>query len=360
MLAENSQTVLDKMQLRRHSRLMMGERKAIALSRAERELLKAATGIRLQRRRAKEAEWQATVAFISGQQKVARAFHKKVFDRALRAAGIDPQQLSKRHERERASALRFFAKRKQEAFGQASEVNKAHRLSIDELITRRRLPLAAPPAPPGPPPAPSSSPTFTLVTSPTTITLEGGQATSYAIAPKQNIVHTKVERYGWVSSLKWDLRGDMAFAHWNFLWAPPRDGMMNVISALAMNGLGVAYPGPGCIAGSSSWSLDATITLTQIGTTGSPLTDSFTTRVAEERFGSGDLPSGGGVIFTGTRLDQVENLVFDKYFPVLSQVPLLVTVTATLYVLVAHGEAELNFADRGFQLNVPYVYLCFF
>ncbi|MBD0297099.1 MAG: hypothetical protein ICV84_18185, partial [Flavisolibacter sp.] len=195
-----------------------------------------------------------------------------------------------------------------------------------------------------------------LLRSATDIQLNG-QRGDVSIAPEQNLVHTKVERLGWVSALKWDLRGDMAIADWHFLWTPPRTGLLNVLSALSMNGWGFAYPGPGCIKGSSSWSIDAGIVITQLGLNGEPLTDSVQMRVDEQSFDSSDFPSSGGVILTANTLDSITALSYQNQYVALAQVPMIITVSAILYVLVAHGEAELNFMDGDFQLNVPFVYL---
>ncbi len=82
-----------------------------------------------------------------------------------------------------------------------------------------------------------------FLTSAISIDLDAQTGTS-SIAPELNIAQTKVNEGGWVSAVQWDLRADLATVRWNFLWQPPRDGMMNVISALAMNGWGGAYPGP--------------------------------------------------------------------------------------------------------------------
>lgn len=322
-------------------------------SAGERALIEQAALLQRRRREAREKEWRATSEFMAHYHETADEYHRKVIGQAFRAAGINEAELEKRHKIERASALKFLEAARREALRHASDTDEAHRAYIGELLQRRTLFLA-----PAPPPAPAPATVVAMLNRATSIDLDGRGDTS--IAAEQNIVHTKVERGGWVSGVQWDLRGDIAAVSWNFLWQPPRDGMLNAISALAMNGWGGAYPGPGCVKGSASWSLDAGLTLTQLGGTGAPLTDSFQNRVAEERFGSDDLPASGGVIFTGTRVDGVENLIYDKLFPVVQQTPVLVTVTAFLYALVAHGEAELNFLDRGFQLNVPYLYLLLF
>lgn len=333
----------------------MTKQKTRRHSKAESDLLTAARAIQQERKKANNEELQVQARFMARHQRAANVFHQKVVDRAFRAAGIDKAQLDERHKRERESVLRFLAARKREALRQTARTNRIHQTYFAEMVSRRKLFLA----PPGPPPAPTASPEFTLLTSASSIDLNA-QTGTFSIAPQQNIVQTKVEEWGWVSAVVWDLRADLASIGWNFLWQPSRDGMLNVISALSMNGWGGAYPGPGCDKGNAYWKLTAGITLTQLGTTGTPLTDEVQNKVDEESFGHDELPSTGGVIFTGKRLDGVENLIFDKSFPVIQQNPLLITVTAGLYAQVSHGEAELNFMDRGAQLNVPYVFLALF
>jgi hypothetical protein len=178
-----------------------------------------------------------------------------------------------------------------------------------------------------------------------------------SIAPEQNLAHTKVERTGWVSGVLWDMRGDVAVIDWHFLWTPARDGLLNIVSALATNGFAYAYPGPGCVKGTASWSIDAQISLAQVGLDGQLFTDSSSTRIYEGNFGESDMPSYGGVILNGTRLDSMTTLTYQNQFPTIPQTPIAVTVSVTLYVLVAHGEAAINFLDGDFQLNVPFVYL---
>ena len=138
-----------------------------------------------------------------------------------------------------------------------------------------------------------------------------------------------------MSFLKWDLRADLATVDWYFMWLPPRAGLLNVVSDLSMNGWGAAYPGPGCMKGTSSWSLDTAITLTQ-----SHMSDSASKRIAEGSYSSSDNPSYGGIILTSTRLDGIEALTYTSQFPVIDNSPLIITITAPLYVLVAHGEAD--------------------
>jgi len=317
---------------------------------AEKTLNVAKTWMR-ERRAKQEEERNKTLAFMSRQQRVAAPFHEKLYRHALSAAGIEVEELNKRHQAESDSAMRFLDERRQAALNVARDVNLRHRSDIEERMARWEHF-----APPPPPPPQPSSPIVASLTSAMEINLTANLGDS-SIAPNANIARTKVERKGWVSSLQWDLRGDLATVDWQFLWNPPRDGLLNVLTLLAMNGFGAVYPGPGCMAGSASWSIDSELALTQFGANGQPFRDSVTTRLAEDNFNSSDIPSSGGIILTGTHLDDVPVVTYPNRFPVMGQVPLLITVSATLYVLVAHGQAELNFIDGDFQLNVPFVYL---
>jgi hypothetical protein len=44
-------------------------------------------------------------------------------------------------------------------------------------------------------------------------------------------------------------------------------------------------------------------------------------------------------------------------FPTLADIPILITVSATLYVLVWNATSELDFESDDYRLNVPFVFL---
>jgi hypothetical protein len=159
--------------------------------------------------------------------------------------------------------------------------------------------------------------------------------------------------------LKWDIRGDLAYVNWKFIWTPPRDGFLNVITVLSTNGWGAVYPGPGCVKGSSSWSLDGTIAITQLNSGGAPFSDSITAKLEADSYNSSDFPGTGGIIFEAKTLTENHVMTFPNQFVALAGQPLVITVTAALVLFVSHGEAELNFMDGDLQLNVPFVFLFF-
>jgi hypothetical protein len=315
------------------------------LSEEEQHLLELARRARKQNLDAREEEWAASTGFAASQHRASRRLHEKLFQGALQAAGLDPKVLAKLHQAERRSVMKVLAERRQRALAQSAAANSRRNSEVAEKL--RRWQALQPPS-------------FFAVQldSATTVDLTA-RTGSTSIAKGNNIAKTKVERYGWVSGLQFDLRGDVAEVAWNFLWTPPRAGLLNVITFLVTNGWGATYPGPGCVKGSSSYSLDASVSLTQASVSGPALSDSSPQlRIAEERYNSGDYsPLSGGIIFTGIRWDDSTPLFYLNQFPAEGNVPMLVTIRALLYVLVAHGEAELNFQDRGFQLNVPFVYL---
>lgn len=314
---------------------------------AEERLLGSVRAALQRKRAAAEEEWQDESTFVARIGRVAAAYHETLYHSVLGAAGVDEHELAERHAVERNSALRYLAERKQHAQERAAEVQARHQSDIAER-TRRLQQLGGAQLP--------QPPVVALLTSATAIDVDANGG-SDSIAPEANIARARAERSGWVSALQFDLRADLAVVDWHFHWTPPRTGLLNVVSALSMNGWAAAYPGPGCVRGSSSWTVDATLAVSQPDLSGQSQTDFVHTRIAQGDFGRADVPSYGGVILSATRLDEIRALTYQNQFVAVPQEPLLVTITVLLYVIVAHGEAEIDFMNGAFQLNVPFVYL---
>jgi hypothetical protein len=318
------------------------------LSYAEQELLRTAKARIAERRRAGEEERQRTLAFTARTQRVAAVYHEKLLDQIARSTGVDIGKLMERHQAERNSAMDFLATEKRRALDAAPETKRFQQIEVLERAARlRRIESQS---------ATSLNFVGVQLTSATEIDLNANVGT-FSIAPQENLVHTKVEVLGWVSALQWDMRGDVASIDWHFLWTPPRDGVINALSALLMNGWGFAYPGPGCVKGSSFFKIGVQLSVTQVGAGGIPFTDSVGEFIASDSFTSSDVPTFGGVILQPKKLDYPTLLSYGNQFVAIGQTPLLVTMSVTMYALVAHGEAEINFIDGDFQLNVPAVFV---
>ena len=191
-------------------------------------LLQAARAGLAERRQAANEQRADELEFMSRHGKIADAYHEKLFATALQVAGVEPDALAKRHEAERDSAINFLHERKRRAIDAAGSVRKRHTLRTAELTRRLSDRVSG-----------QQSALSALLKSATSIELSASNG-FVSIAPEQNLAHTKVERTGWVSGVLWDMRGDMAVIDWHFLWTPPRDGLLNIVSALATNGFAYA------------------------------------------------------------------------------------------------------------------------
>jgi hypothetical protein len=318
-----------------------------SLSPNEADLLRTVKAQIAERRRLREEEQYRARAYSARAQKVVASFHEKLFDQAAKNIGVDIDAISERQQAERASAMDFLATEKRRAVELSSETKKYQQIQQLERSERFQRRLAQPA---------SSNFVGVYLTSATDIQLTGKVGSS-SIAPQENLAHTRVEVLGWVSGLQWDQRADLAIVDWHFLWTPPQDGVINLISLVAMNGWGFTYPGPGCVKGNSYYTIDAELGVTQVGAGGTPITDSVRENVTSDSFDSSDFPSGGGVILQPRKLDYPTAISYGNQFMAIGQTPLMITMSVTLWALVSHGEAEVNFLDGDFYLNVPTVFV---
>jgi hypothetical protein len=313
----------------------------MTLSNAELEILQAGKNALSERRSAKAKQQRNVDSFNMKRQEAAFEFRRKLFDQALQAAGVDTQALADRHSRDQDAIVRFMEMQKQESLAQAGEINNRHKAKAGECLAR--LSKIA---------TPQSSAVALQVA--TEITLSGAGTAS--IAPGQNLAHTEAQ----ISSggyLGGPIRGDSVDIDWHFLWTPPSDGLLNASSFLQMNGASTLFVSSDCNGGDASSTVRAQISVWQLNGSGQLLGFDTQSGVLVDQTLQGTY-CGTGASQT-INLDEFDNVGAGRafQFPTLANLPLLIVVSASLYVLVNNGQAYLDFLSGDYRLNVPFVFL---
>jgi hypothetical protein len=321
--------------------------KLVTLTKAEQELLRVSKMALLERRDFQEKRQKQVESFMKTRKRAASEFKRELLVQALQTAGIDTQALANRQAQDQESIAKFIETQKQEAIACSGKINELQQAAISERQKRWSQVVK-------PQSNMAESPVSVYLESATEIVQTGAGTTS--IAPQQNLVHTKAE----VSSggyLGGAFEGELVFIDWHFLWTPPRDGLLNATSFLQMNGASYLAINSDCSGGSASSSVTAAITLTQLNAEGQPHNDSESAQLLDQFIQNSGWDSVGEVQFINlNEWDTVGNgRAFQ--FPVLGDIPILVTVSTTLYVLVRNAQASLDFLSGEFQLNVPFVFL---
>jgi len=321
--------------------------KLVTITKAEQELLEISKLTLSEHRDSQEKQKKQVETFMKLRKRAANEFKRDLFDQALRTAGIDVQALTERQSHDQESVAKFFETQKQEAVARSGKINELQRTAMIERLKRWNQVVK-------PQSNMAESPVSVYLESATEIVQTGEGTTS--IAPQQNLVHTKAE----VSSsgyLGGGFEGELVFIDWHFLWTPPRDGLLNATTFLQMNGASWLAINSDCNGGSASSSITAAITLTQLNAEGQPHSDSENATLLDQFIQNGGWDSVGEVQFIN--LDEWDTVGNGRafQFPVLGDIPMLVTVSATLYVLARNAQASLDFLSGEFQLNVPFVFL---
>lgn len=321
--------------------------KLVTVTKAEQELLRVSKMALSERRDIQEKQQKQVESFMKLRKRAASEFKRELFDQALRTAGIDAQALTDRQSHDQESIAKFLETQKQEAVARSGKINDLHRAAVNERLKRWNQVV---------------KPELDMAGAPVSVYLESaieivqtGEGTT-SIAPQQNLVHTKAE----VSSggyLGGPFEGELVFIDWHFLWTPPRDGLLNATTFLQMNGASYLAINSDCNGGSASSSITASITLTQLSAEGIPHSDSENATLLDQFIQNSGWDSVGEVQFIN--LDEWDTVGNGRafQFPVLGNTPILVTVSATLYVLGRNAQASLDFLSGEFQLNVPFVFL---
>jgi hypothetical protein len=296
--------------------------------------------VRQQRRRAE--------LFLSQRQRVGTLFKKQLLERALLTAGINQGSLTKQQQRDQKAVTKYLAGARKTALGAARMITRQQNHVVTERKTRwdrilgkrnARLPAGL---------------VSQYLDTATEITLSGEGTTS--IAPGQNLGHTRIE----VSSggyLGGPMKGALVNIDWHFLWSVPHDGLLNATSFLQINGANWLAVNADCNGGFAQSSLIATLGVTQIDSAGQPHHDAQTANLLNQDIQTSWGDSLGKVQFIA--LDETDTVGVGRafQFPVMADLPTLITVSAQLYVFVWNAQAAMDFMSGDYQLNTPFVFL---
>ncbi|CAM3133912.1 Uncharacterised protein [Legionella steigerwaltii] len=279
--------------------------------------------------------------FMFARQRAAKEFKHNLFEKAIHAAGMDPEELIQRQKKDAESVMRFIAKQKQTILSQSSLNNRQNELKNkarlqrwQQISSHKLMPT-------------EQSIVLTLDTAAEILLSDEGTT---SIGANNNLAFTKA----FVSSggyLGGPITGDLVYVDWLFVWSPPRSGRLDATSFLTMNGTSTLLTNSTCDGGSSSSSINGSMTLHQGNVEDSSSTDIFDSEVSSSW---GDSLGAANTI----ALDETDVVGYrPTQFPVVAETPIVITVSASLYVSVFNGQAELDFMTGDFRLNVPYVFL---
>jgi|GEM_PF-2810241 len=318
-------------------------------SKGEREILQAVKEMLVERRGADEKQRKQIDAFMEMRRRAAGQFKQKLFNQALRAAGIDTQAIAERQARDQKAVGRFFDGQKKNALARSGKVNRRQKAKSAVLRERMARVVKSGSTASAPPVAFIS----TYLESAADIVTDRGTT---SIAPGENLVHTQAHASGG-GYLGGTFQADLVDIDWHFLWTPPADGFLNVTTFLQMNGFSWLAINSDCNGGSASSSVGATVTLTQRDAREVSHSDSQSVDLLDQQITDTDwIDSIGEVQFIN--LDESDTVGYRAFqFPAIGGLPIVMTVSATLFVDVYNGQAILDFMSEDFRLNVPFVFL---
>lgn len=277
--------------------------------------------------------------FNARRQRAADRFKRSMFDQAMAAAGIDPSEVSRRQERDQAAILAFAARRRKQAIRRAPAFLERHARELAQrakALGERDL----------------RGPAVVIDLVDTAMSIDVAPASpmdfTYSIVPMLNIARIRV------AAVSDSVVGHSGYriVQWSFIWTPPRHGLLNVISPLSMLGISWLIVDSDCFGGYASASIAAGITVSQVGA-GHDNSPNLT--LLDQRISAGGVASLGEVDFLD--FNEINTLTSSQLFPVSGKVPVAVTVWARLWVAQNRGQAELNFYDTNWRMNVPFVQL---
>jgi hypothetical protein len=210
----------------------------MAISESDSKLIQTATKLVLGRyaQRRKLAEETRKYAARSG--KIAKAYRKKILDKALATAGVDQEEIRRRQLENDQADQKFLASIEPILTENARLTNARNRLLIDGLKAKygpRHLP-------PGPPPPPPTLPYGAFLSTAEQITYEPTVLANplpnfnASSAPEENLVHFTLP-----------YEGNSYNIIVPFLWTPPLDGYLSLLSIVAFNGSNWWGAKHGCI-----------------------------------------------------------------------------------------------------------------
>ena len=218
----------------------------MSLSESDSKLVKAATALVLGRNAQRRKLAEETRQYATRSGKIAKAYRQKILNKALATAGVDQEEIRKRQLENDEADRKFLASIDPILTENARLTNARNKLLIEGLKSKYkkflfpRVPHHL--SPPPPPPPPPQLPLWDILTTAETITYEPGAFGtplpnfSASSAAFENIVHFSLppenNSYNIIVP---------------FLWTPPADGYLNLLSVVAFNGSNWWGAKHGCI-----------------------------------------------------------------------------------------------------------------
>lgn len=320
----------------------------MGITKAERAVLLACKTLLLHDREKARQQRRRAELFFGQRQRASSLFKKQLLERALRTAGIDQRSLTDQQQRDQDAVTKYLAIERKTALSAARMITRQHNQFVtkrkarwDRILGKRNTLQ------------PSGVVSQYLDTA-ADIVLSAKGTTS--IASGQNLVHTRVD----VSSggnLGGPMRGAFVNIDWHFLWSVPQDGLLNATSFLQLNGANWLAINPDCNGGFAQSSLVATLGVMQLDAAGQSHHDAQTAVLLDQDIQTSWGDSVGAVQFI--TLDETDTVGVGRafQFPVMADLPVLMTVSAQLYVFVRNAQAAMDFMSDAYQLNVPFVFL---
>lgn len=313
----------------------------------ERAILSAGKAMLMQVRETARKNRRRMDLFLNQRQRVGTLFKKDLLERSLRAAGIDQRLLVEQQQRDQKAITKYLTVERKHALAaartvarQQDKVVKDRKKRWDQILGRDS----------------SLSPAVVsqYLDTASEIVLSGEGSTS--IAAGQNLAQTRAD----VSSggyLGGPMKGALVNIDWHFVWSAPQNGLLNATTFLQLNGATWLAVNPDCNGGVAESSLTATLGLTQWDSSGQPQHDAETVDLLDQEIQTSWGDSLGKVQFIA--LDETDTVGTGRafQFPVLADVPILMTVSAQLYVFVWNAQAALDFLSGAYRLNVPFVFV---
>jgi hypothetical protein len=311
-------------------------------------------------RRNREQAQQTVDRFNAVRRRASRPFKQEMYDKFMRAAGIDMAEVRKRQAIDAESVKKFVSTQSRTATADARKIRDRQTILFERRAKQFKhtsdtgIPvLMRFPNWPLRPPLPIVFQTIEEAVSIHSTWVDDGSETS--IAPQQNLAWP--EDFS-ASSGRLGSKTNRAYVDWQFLWTPPRDGYLNAISYISFNAYLKLWCFNNCFNSESSAAMWNGMTLSQISNDGS--VNSETVPLAP--FGEWDVAESGDS--TGPSLIRGENaenqMIYNQMMPIQGKTPLLITVSAELGVWAENGHAEIMFNNEPYNMNVPLVSLILF
>jgi hypothetical protein len=289
-------------------------------------------------------------------RRIASRFRAQIFKKAFKAAGIDQEEIIKRQQNDSKAVLKRMAELKLRVAKNAPVIAKRQATQIELLKqSSERLLMSPHKHNTPPPPAPTEG---ILLDRTTDIMTDGGTGTkTSSVTPWFNLVQTDL--VGFESSIggSYLQSFDATFC---FAYTPDRQGLLHAWSWAIANGSYSWETDFTCDGGASAMcGMNASMSLTQTYPgavpdyryVGADSVTLFSKSIGLDSHCTGDF--GVEVIDTSSALETPAG----QELPVFAGIPVTIVIDVSFYVEGYNGLGNLDFSQKGQQINVPAVIL---